>query len=108
MTDDTPTKEIIQLHSAGALPGIPGEFGAGRYEIDYVARTATPVDADGQPIVAQAEPESEAGQDQEATQPLQTQDEPVQQPEEAQATPAEPEVTPEAQPEQATTEETQA
>lgn len=75
-----PAKEIIHLHSAGAIPGIGGEFGAGRYEVDWGARTVTPVDADGQPIVAQAEPESEAEQDQEATQPLQA---PVQQPEEA-------------------------
>lgn len=95
MDEQTPTKEIVQLHSAGALPGIPGEFGAGRYEIDYVARTATPVDADGQPV-APPEPESEAGQDQEATQPLVT-------PAQPQAEPAP--VEPEVQPEQVPTEE---
>lgn len=81
----TSTKEIIQLHAPGAIPGIPGEHGPGRYEVDWVARTVTPVDENGQPTPAQVEPESEPEQDQEATQPLevpeQSQVEPTQQPE---------------------------
>lgn len=91
-----PTKEIIQLHSAGALPGIPGELGAGRYEIDYAARTATPVDENGQPIAAepapeqtpaspQAEPEQTPATPQEETQ----QASPEEPPTEAQPVPAE-------------------
>lgn len=84
-----PTKEIIQLYAAGAIPGIGGEYGAGRYEIDYVARTATPVDENGQPLATEPAPEQ------------QPQAEPEQE-----TTPTE--ETQPAQPEAAPTEETQA
>ena len=65
-----PTKEIIQLYAAGAIPGIGGEYGAGRYEIDYVARTATPVDENGQPLATEPAPEQETTPTEE-TQPAQ-------------------------------------
>lgn len=87
-----PTKEIIQLYAAGAIPGIPGEYGAGRYEIDYVARTATPVDENGQPLATETAPEQT---------PASPQAEPEQE-----TTPTE--ETQPAQPEAAPTEETQA
>jgi hypothetical protein len=35
--------EQVYLTGAGSLPGIPGVLGPGLYEIDYDARTATPV-----------------------------------------------------------------
>ena len=35
--------EIITLYAFGAIPGIPGEHGAGTYEVDWEARTLTPV-----------------------------------------------------------------
>lgn len=35
--------EQIYLHGAGTLPGIPGVLGPGLYEVDYDARTVTPV-----------------------------------------------------------------
>ena len=35
--------EIITLYAFGAIPGIPGEHGAGTYEVDWDARTLTPV-----------------------------------------------------------------
>jgi hypothetical protein len=37
--------ERINLPSGGAIPGIPGEHAPGLYDVDYDARTITPVDA---------------------------------------------------------------
>ena len=46
------SEELITLHSAGALPGIPGEHAAGSYWVDYGARTIRPA----QPLDTQPEP----------------------------------------------------
>lgn len=35
--------EIITLYAFGSIPGIPGEHGAGTYEVDWEQRTLTPV-----------------------------------------------------------------
>ena len=35
--------EIITLPALGSLPGIPGEHAPGVYEVDWEARTLTPV-----------------------------------------------------------------
>ena len=44
MTEEQPPTEIVTLHSAGPIPGIPGgSRGAGRYLVDWIERTATPV-----------------------------------------------------------------
>jgi hypothetical protein len=72
--------EQVYLIGAGSLPGIPGVLGPGLYEIDYDARTATPVGAS--PTIS-VTPTVEAAPtpDPNATQPLvdstsvQTQDE---------------------------------
>lgn len=36
-------KETVYLPTPGAIPGIPGNHGPGLVEIDYEARTVTPV-----------------------------------------------------------------
>lgn len=40
---EKPATEETTLHSAGPIPGIPGLHGPGRYLIDWVKRTATPI-----------------------------------------------------------------
>lgn len=42
-------KETVYLPTPGAIPGIPGNHGPGLVEIDYEARTVTPVVQDATP-----------------------------------------------------------
>lgn len=43
--------EQVYLVTAGSLPGIPGVLGPGLYEVDYDARTVTPVAVTETPTV---------------------------------------------------------
>jgi hypothetical protein len=59
---DKPQIEIVDLHSPGPIPGIPGgTYGPGRFLIDWAARTVTPIDAEPatetQPDMVQSEQE---------------------------------------------------
>lgn len=38
-----PTIEIVHLPTGGSIPGIPGTHAPGRYIIDWIKRTLTPV-----------------------------------------------------------------
>jgi hypothetical protein len=58
--------ERINLPSGGAIPGIPGEHAPGLYDVDYIARTITPVDAQA------AKPEQSASTSVDATQQPET------------------------------------
>jgi len=63
------SEELIILPSAGALPGIPGEYAAGSYWVDRDARTIRPAQlVDPQPEPAQStetplQGDSQAGND---------------------------------------------
>lgn len=43
MQEQQPTTETITLHSPGSIPGIGGEHGPGRYIVDWLTRTITPI-----------------------------------------------------------------
>ena len=51
--------EQVYLHSAGTLPGIPGVLGPGLYDVDYDARTVTPVSYSAPPVDATPAPTNE-------------------------------------------------
>ena len=42
-------QEIVTLYSAGSIPGIPGDHGAGTYLVDWNERSITPVQPQGIP-----------------------------------------------------------
>lgn len=60
--------EIITVYQRGALPGVPGILSPGVYEVDYDARTATPV-------VVQIEQQQEQAPDESGQTPPDTQSE---------------------------------
>lgn len=43
MSDEKPTVEYVTLPTGGSIPGIPGTHAPGRYTIDWLERTLTPV-----------------------------------------------------------------
>jgi hypothetical protein len=57
------SSEIITVYQRGAVPGIAGILSPGTYELDYEARTATPV-------VTQIEQQQEQTEDTQSTTPL--------------------------------------
>jgi hypothetical protein len=62
--------EQVYLIGAGSLPGIPGVLGPGLYEIDYDARTATPVPYIPATVEATPTPTIDTYTEYYATQPL--------------------------------------
>lgn len=55
----SPIEEIV-LHSAGSIPGIPGSHGPGRYLVNWLERTISPiVDAVEKEIAKETQPEAE-------------------------------------------------
>lgn len=51
--------EEVTLHSAGAIPGIPGSHGPGRYLVNWLERTISPiVEAVEKEIAKESQPES--------------------------------------------------
>lgn len=43
MPEEAKPTEYVTLPTGGSIPGIPGQHGPGRYVIDWIERTLTPV-----------------------------------------------------------------
>lgn len=56
--NEKPTTEIVQLHTAGSVPGIPGSHGPGRYLVNWLTREITPIVDEVEQVVEDIMPKS--------------------------------------------------